>query len=182
MASHSNFKGVFENIRERIEEKAQQSLTDMLPTLAFLTHEYAKEEMKKNKMSSMTGNFINSFGIALYKDGRFVAIGTSHDEEGKSPIRLTLASGDSFEQWEIRYEGRKQYHKFIATEGTHRIFANDEVVNWLRRYAPTKKKGFSFRAVSVVDYSQTVGGDRVLLRLAEDIENSGGIISQFHLG
>ena len=182
MAKHSNIKGFFDGVSERLAERAEDNLVQMLPTLAFLMHSYAKEELKKHKKSSMTGNFINSFGIALYKDGKFVAVSTTHDEEGKSPIQVTLASGDTFRQGRKRYEGRKQFHTFEAEEGTHNIFANVEVLNWLKRYPPTKKKGFSFRAVSVVDYADVVGGDNVLLRLADDIEGAGAIVNEFHLG
>lgn len=181
-SSKAYIKGFFDNVRERIEERAEENFIQMLPMLAFLMHSYAEEALKKARKSSMTGNFINSFGIALYKDGRFVAVGTTHDEEGKNPIQVTLASGDTFRKGRKRYEGRKQYRKFTPTEGTHRFFANQEVINWLSRYPPTRSKGFSFRAVSVVDYSESVGGDKVLLRLADDIERSGGLISEFHLG
>jgi len=180
--SKGNIKGFFENIHREVEDRAEKNLKDMLPTMAFLMHSYAQDALRQARKSSMTGNFINSFGIALYRDGKFIAVGTTHDEEGKDPIRVTLASGDTFEQWEDRYEGRKQFHRFTATEGTQRIFANEAVVSWLRRYPPSKKKGFSFRAVSVVDYAESIGGDTVLLRLADDIEKSGGIISEIHLG
>lgn len=181
-SSKSYIKGFFDNIRERIEDKAQENLEEMLPMLAFIMHGYAEEEMKKHKARSMTGNFINSFGIALYKDGVFVAVGTTHDEEGKAPIQVTLASGDTFRKGRKRYEGRKQFHTFKAPEGTHKFFANEEVLSWLSKYPPTRKKGFSFRAVSVVDYSDSVGGTQVLLRLADDIESAGGFVSEFNLG
>lgn len=182
MAKHSNIKGFFYARKNWIMDKFQSRLTDNLPILAEMMHEYAEEELKKNKKSSMTGNFINSFGVALYRDGKFVAVGTTHDIEGDSPTQVTLASGDTFAKWRMRYEGRKQFHTFVATEGTHRFYANEEVLRWLSRYPPSKKEGFSFRAVSVVDYAKTVGGETVLLRLADDIENRGGVVSEFHLG
>lgn len=182
MAKHSNIKGFFDNVEKRLAERAEDNLRQMLPNIAFIIHGYAKEALKQAKKSSMTGNFINSFGVALYKDGKFVAVGTTHDEEGKSPVRVTLASGETFERWSTRYEGRKQFHAFTAPEGTSHIFANEEVVNWLRRYPPTKKKGFSFRVVSVVDYAKSLGGENVLLRIADDIESAGGIINEFRLG
>lgn len=182
MPSKTSIKGFFKNLHSEIEDRAEENLKDMLPTLSFLMHEYAEEEMKKLNKSSMTGNFINSFGIALYKDGKFLAVGTTHDEEGRDPIQVTLATGDTFRKRRRRYSGSKQMHKFVATEGTKHIFANVEVLNWLRRYPPTRKEGFAFRAVSIVDYNESVGGDKVLLRLADDIEQSGGIITQFNLG
>lgn len=181
MAEHSNIKGFFHSRKNWIMDKFQGRLTENLPILADMMHDYAEEEMRKHKKSSMTGNFINSFGVALYRDGKFVAVSTTHDIEGDSPTQVTLASGDTFTKWRMRYEGRTQFHTFVATEGTHRFFANEEVLRWLSRYAPSKKEGFAFRAVSVVDYSQSVGGDNVLLRIADDIENRGGIVTEFHL-
>lgn len=182
MASHSSIKGFFYAKKKQMEKRLQDRLVDNLPVIAEMLHEYAEEEMKKRKMSSMTGNFINSFGVALYKDGEFVAVGTTHDIEGESPTQVTLASGDTFRKWQMRYEGRMQFHSFTATEGEHRFYANEEVLRWLQRYPPSRKKGFSFRVVSVVDYSESVGGDTVLLKIADDLENRGAIVSEFHLG
>lgn len=182
MASHSNIKGFFFAKKRQIMEKFEKRLTENLPVIADMMHDYAEEELKKRKKSSMTGNFINSFGVALYKDGKFVAVGTTHDIEGDTPTQVTLANGDTFTKWRMRYEGRMQFHTFVATEGTHRFYANEEVLKWLSRYPPSKKEGFAFRAVSVVDYSREIGGDVVLLRVADDIENRGGVISEFHLG
>jgi hypothetical protein len=180
--SHSSIKGFFYTKKKQITKRAEQRFIGMLPTIAQLLHDYALEEMSKLKKSSMTGNFINSFGVALYKDGQFVAVGTTHDIEGDTPTQVTLASGDMYMKWQMRYEGRTQFHTFVADEGTSRFFANEEVLRWLSRYPPSKKEGFSFRVVSVVDYSASVGGDRVLLRIADDIENAGGVIKEFHLG
>lgn len=180
--ARQDIKGFFNNLYERIEERAQENLIKSIPFLVDIMHDYAEQEMKKLKKSSMTGNFINSFGIALYKDGNFVAVGTTNDIEGESPTQVTLAQGDTFKKWRPRYDGRTQFNTFTAPTGTHRFFANAEVINWLKRYPPTKKKGFSFRVVSVVDYADRVGGTQVLLRLADDIENYGGIISQLNLG
>ncbi|MBR1449559.1 MAG: hypothetical protein IJ588_12545 [Prevotella sp.] len=182
MAGRSYIKGFFEGIKKRTMKKAEKRLTENLPVIADMMHDYAEEEMRKLKKSSMTGNFINSFGVALYRDGKFVAIGTTHDIEGDSPTQVTLANGDTFTKWRMRYEGRMQFHTFTATEGTHRFYANEEVIRWLRRYPPTRKAGFSFRAVTVVDYSESAGGDRVLLRIADDISNRGGVVTEFHLG
>lgn len=175
-------KGFFYGIKKRVEKRAQERFTGYLPTIAQMLHDYALEEMKMNKKSSMTGNFINSFGVALYKDGQFIAIGTTHDIEGDTPTQVTLASGDMFMKWQMRYEGRMQFHTFKASEGTHRFYANEEVIRWLQRYPPSKKEGFSFRIVSVVDYAELVGGTQVILRIADEMENKGGVITQFNLG
>ena len=182
METRSNIKGFFYAKKRQIKDKFQQRLTENLPVIAEMMHDYALEELKRRKKSSMTGNFINSFGVALYRDGKFVAVSTTHEIEGDTPTQVTLANGDTFTKWRRRYGGRMQFHTFVAHEGTHRFFANEEVLRWLSRYPPTKKEGFSFRAVSVVDYSESAGGDRVLLRVADDIENRGGVVTEFHLG
>lgn len=181
MSVHS-FKGFFYGLKKRAMNKAEARLTGNLTIIADLMHDYAEEEMRKQKKSSMTGNFINSFGVALYKDGKFVAVATTHDIEGESPTQVTLASGDTFAKYRQRYSGRMQFHTFTATEGVHRFFANEEVLRWLKRYPPSRKEGFSFRCVSVVDYSESVGGDNVLLRVADDMESKGGVVTEFHLG
>lgn len=177
-----NVKGFFDNVRERIADRAEENFIQALPMLADIIHDYAEEEMKKRKKSSMTGNFINSFGVALYRDGKFVAVSSTNDIEGQEPTQITLAAGDTFGRWRPRYDGRTQFRPFTAPIGTHRIFANEEVIRWLKRYPPTKGKGFSFRVVSVVDYSEVVGGVQVILRIADDIENYGGVITQLNLG
>lgn len=177
----TSIKGVFENVERRAKDKVQENLENMLPMMSFLMYEYAKEEMKKLKKSSMTGNYINSFGIALYRDGKFVAVSTTNEEEGQEPIQMTLAAGDVFEAKSRRYDGKMQFHDFTASEGKRHFFANREVLSWLARFPPTKKKGFAFRVVSVVDYADAIGGSQVLLRLADDIENSGGIVSEMRL-
>lgn len=177
-----NIKGFFDNVRERIADKAEENFIEALPLLVDMIHDYAEEEMKKRKKTSMTGNFINSFGVALYRDGKFVAVSTTNEIEGREPIQVTLANGDTFGQWKRRYDRRTQFHPFTAPIGTHRIFADKEVVKWLKQYPPTKKKGFSFRVASVTDYSEVVGGAEVLLRIADDIENYGGVITEFNLG
>lgn len=182
MATHSSIKGFFYAKKKELEDKLQSRLLDNLPVIADMLHDYAEEEMKKAKKSSMTGNFINSFGVALYRDGKFIAVGTTHDIEGESPTQVTLATGDTYGKWRMRYDGRMQFHSFRAPQGAHRFYANIEVVNWLRRYPPSRKKGFSFRVVSVVDYSESVGGDRVLLRVADGIESRGGIVTELNLG
>jgi len=182
MAGNNNIKGFFYWADKRIKNNAEKRLIDFLPVIADKLHDYAIEEMKNQKKSSMTGNYINSFGVALYRDGKFIAVGTTHQIEGDTPTQVTLASGDTFLKWQTRYEGRMQFHTFTATEGSHRFFANEEVLKWLRRYPPSKKQGFAFRCVSVVDYSSSVGGQKVLLRIADDIENKGGVVTEFHLG
>lgn len=181
-SSRTNIKGFFYKAKNTVMKRFEQRLMENLPKIAELLHDYAEQELKARKMSSMTGNFINSFGVALYKDAQFVAVGTSHDIEGESPTQVTLANGDTFARGRMRYEGRMQFHSFTAPTGTHRFFANQEVIKWLQRYPPSKNEGFSFRVVSIVDYAEEVGGKEVLLRVADDIEGNGGVITQFQLG
>jgi len=182
MAKYSNIKVFFDGIRKRIDDRAEQNFIESLPMLAGILDDYAREELKRRKKASMTGNFVNSFGIALYRDGKFVAVGTTSDVEGTGPIQVTLAKGDAFLANRSRYDGRWQFHDFVAPEGTKRIFADQEVVKYLQRYPPTRKKGFSFRVATVVDYSDSVGGREVLLRFENDMEGYGGEVIRINLG
>lgn len=177
--ARENFKAVFQKVGKRIVDKAEKRMIEGLPSVAATLRDYALEVMKQMKLRSMTGNYINSFGIALYRDGKFVAVATSHDIEGQSPIQMTLAKGDVFESYQFRYEGRWQFHDFQAPEGDHRFYAHTEVLRWLKRNPPSRKKGLSYRVVTVVDYAKAVGGDVVLLQLANDVQMKGGIISEF---
>lgn len=176
------FKQVFENLHKRAYNKAQLEMTKSLPYVVNEIHQYARETMESLKKSDMTGNYINSFGIAIYRDGEFIACATTNDIEGNDPIQVTLANGDRFERGRIRYDGTEQKNTFKAGEDSnHRIYANQEVVRWLRAYPPTKKKtpSLSYRIVTVVDYAKMVGGDKVLMKIADDIEGRGGNIREF---
>lgn len=179
----SNIKQVFDNLRKNAYNKAQIEMANGLPYVAEELHQFARNVMDELKMSDMTGNYINSFGIALYRDGEFVACATTSDIEGKDPIQMTLASGERFERGRERYDGSIQRSTFKAPEGSMRhIFANEEVVRWLRRYRPRVNKNgpsLAYRIVTVVDYAKMVGGDKVLMRIADDIEGRGGDIREF---
>ena len=178
----SNIKHVFENIRKNAYNKAQREMVKSLPSVMSEIHAFAREKMSELKKHDMTGNYINSFGIAIYRNGDFIACVTSNDIEGESPIQLTLAEGDKFLKGRQRYDGSTQEHTFKAPEGMRHILADAEVVKWLRRYAPRVKKGqdsLAYRVVTVVDYAKMVGGNQVLLQIADDIESRGGDIRAF---
>ena len=179
----SNIKQVFDNLRKNAYNKAQREMTKGLPYVMEEVLQFARETMEELNKSDMTGNYINSFGIAIYRDGEFIACATTNDILGDDPIQVTLASGDVFESGRQRYDGSIQEKPFRAPEGsTHRIMANEEVVRWLRHYPPRAKKGQSslaYRVVTVVDYAKMLGGDKVLMRLADDIEGRGGDIREF---
>lgn len=179
----SNIKQVFDNLRKNAYNKAQGEMRRGLPYVMDEVLQFARETMEELQKSDMTGNYINSFGIALYRDGEFIACATTNDILGEDPIQVTLASGDVFESGRQRYDGDIQEHKFRAPEGSmRRIMANEEVVRWLRRYRPRvdkNKSSLAYRVVTVVDYAKMLGGDRVLMRLADDIEGRGGDIREF---
>ena len=178
----SNIKQVYDNLRKNAYNKAQREMLRALPSVMSEIHDFARETMEELKMSDMTGNYINSFGIALYRNGRFVGCATSNDIEGESPIQLTLAEGDKFLKGRQRYDGSTQEHTFKAPEGMRHILADAEVVRWLSRYAPRVKKGqesLAYRVVTVVDYAKMLGGNKVLLQIADDIEGRGGDIRAF---
>ena len=177
-----NFKRVFDNIRKNAYNKAQREMTKGLPFAMAEIHQFAREKMAELKKSDMTGNYINSFGIAIYRNGEFVCCVTSHDIESDSPIQMTLAAGDKFPVGKQRYDGSAQEHPFKATEGMRHILADQEVVRWLRRYRPRvdkNKESLAYRIVTVVDYAKMVGGDEVLLQIADSIESRGGDVKAF---
>ena len=181
-----NIKKVFDNLRKNAYNKAQREMTKGLPYVMEEVRRFAYETMEELKMGSMTGNYINSFGIAIYRNGEFIAYATTNDLEGKDPIQVTLAEGDKFPARAERYEGDERLETFEAPEGSmRRILANEEVVRWLKRYRPRvsrNKESLAYRVVTVVDYAKAVGGDKVLMRLADDIEGRGGDIREFRFG
>lgn len=175
-------KQVFENLHKRAYNKAQLEMTKSLPYVINEIHMFVRDTMEDLGLSDMTGNYINSFGIAIYRDGEFIACATTNDIEGNDPIQVTLANGDTFEKGRVRYDGTGQEKTFKAGEdSTHRIYANQEVVRWLRANPPTEKKtpSLSYRIVTVVDYAKMVGGNVVLMKIADDIEGRGGNIREF---
>ena len=179
----SNIKQVYYNLRKNAYNKAQREMTRSLPGVMQQVRRFAYEKMEELKMSSMTGNYINSFGIAIYRNGEFIACATTNDLEGKDPIQFTLAEGDKFLEKQERYDNTEQQYTFTAPEGSMRhIFAHEEVVRWLRRYRPRVKKGqesLAYRIVTVVDYAKMLGGNQVLLQIADDVEGRGGDIRAF---
>lgn len=179
----SNIKHVFDNIRKNAYNKAQREMTAGLPGVMDEVHGFARQKMAELKLSDMTGNYINSFGIAIYRDGEFIACATTNDIEGSDPIQVTLANGDKFEKGRMRYDDSIQKKTFTGSPiSMHRIMANEEVVSWLRRYRPRGSKNgpsLAYRVVTVVDYAKMVGGDKVLMMLADDIEGRGGNIREF---
>lgn len=181
-ATRANIRQVFDNLRKNAYNKAQREMTKGLPYVMDEVHQFAREKMAELKKSDMTGNYINSFGIAIYRDGEFVACATTSDIEGNDPIQVTLANGDRFPEGRMRYDNSEQGRTFKADGGMRRILANEEVIRWLKRYRPKVSKGkpsLAYRVVTVVDYAKMLGGDKVLLQLADDIESRGGDIREF---
>ncbi|MBQ9655968.1 MAG: hypothetical protein IJV38_08100 [Prevotella sp.] len=179
----SNIKHVFYHLRKNGYNKAQREMVKSLPGVMNKVHQLIRDKMAELKKSDMTGNYINSFGIALYRNGQFVACATTNDIEGEEPYQVTLASGDIFQKGRSRYDGSFQKKTFKAPEGSmRRILANEEVVRWLRRYRPRVSKSqesLAYRIVTVVDYAKMLGGNKVLLQLADDVEGRGGDIREF---
>ena len=183
MPRRSNIKAVFDNLRKNAYNKAQLEMTKGLPYVMSEVHQFAREKMEELDKSDMTGNYINSFGIAIYRNGMFIACATTNDIEGDEPIQMTLASGEKFVKGRQRYDGNVQEKTFKAPEGSiHHILAHHEVISWLKRYRPKvskNKESLAYRIVTVVDYAKMVGGNKVLLQIADDIENRGGDIREF---
>jgi len=171
-------KKVFDNVRKRAEEKAEGKLAGGLMPLL----EMAYSELKGYR--PLTGNLNNSLGVALYKDGKCIEAHGSIEITGRRPVRTTLKEGDLF--WEpVTWNGNHLDGPIPKTDwvGDKNIWADEEVLKWLERYAPTKK-GFSYRIVSIVDYAkylETKDNVNVLSSLADRLRSMGGKVGDFNL-
>lgn len=184
MRSSGDIRVFFQNVQERVKNTAQRRLTEKLPGIMSALHDYVKDEQRKGNFSDMTGNWINSFGVAAYRDGRCFAVANMSGEEG-SPIRTTLIEGDWFKKGQRRFDSSIQQRTFEIDGAKYhgaadQVFYNQEVLQWLSR-TWTRTKGFSFRVVSVTEYHKPEARS-ALLRLSEEISSGGGNIWQFHLG
>lgn len=172
---------VFQNVQKKLENAAQRKLTAQLPGIMAALHDYVKDEQS---FGSMTGNWVNSFGVALYRDGRCVAVANMSGEEG-APIRTTLIDGDWFKSGERRHDASVQ-QKTFEIDGkryqgaSDQVFYNEEVLAWLGS-TWTKTQGFSFRIISVAEYHRDAAR-RAMLRLSDEIESGGNGVWQFNLG
>lgn len=173
----------FKGVQQRYMNAAQRKLQEMLPAVMQVASEYIYNE---HNFGDMTGNWINSFGIALYRDGRFVRVVTLAEvaNEGE-PIQPVLQSGDSFNRGQKRHDDRYQKKTFVIDGVVHKgshgeYFSNEKVVSVLR-HTSTNVKGFSFRVVSVAEYHKEEA-KRALLQISDFMESRGGNIWQFNLG
>lgn len=183
MASSTQISHVFKNVQKKAMNTAQRRLTDQLSGVMSALHDYVIDEQQNGNFGSMTGNWVNSFGVALYRDGMCVAVANMSNEEG-SPIRTTLIEWDEFEKGEVRFDSSVQQRDFVIDgdkyQGTlDQVFYNEEVIEWLT-HTWTRQKGFSFRVISVTEYHKQEARN-ALLRLSDEVESMGGGIWQFHL-
>lgn len=181
---HREIRHFFKGVQARCYDTAQRRLSQQLPAIISLIERDAREYQSQLEFSDMTGNWINSFGVVLYRDGRAVAVADMSSEVG-SPIRTTLIDGDRFAKGKVRFDDSVQEHTFYVDGDTvkgssGRYFSDERVLGWLRR-TWTKRTGFSFRVVSVAEY-QKEAAKRVLLRISDELESRGGNIWQFNLG
>ena len=180
----SQIQNVFNNVAKRCYNTAQRKLTSQIQYIMESIHEHATS-YQHSKFGNMTGNWINSFGVALYRDGKLVAIGDMGGIED-APIRTTLINDEMFLRGQQRFDETYQKKTFEVgydpeKMGTSRnYFSNEEVVRWLS-HSSTRKKGFSFRIVSVTEYKRETA-KRVLLQVSDEVESAGGNIWQFNLG
>ena len=184
MGACGQIRHVFQNVQKKVMNTAQRRLTEQLGSIMAAAHDYVRDEQRSANFGDMTGNWINSFGVALYRDGHCVAVANMSGEED-APIRVTLIDGDWFRKGERRFDGSTQQKTFEIDgkklKGTpDQYFTNEEVLSWLGR-THTRQQGFSFRVVSVTVYHKDVAR-KALLRLSNEIESKGGNIWQFHLG
>lgn len=183
MSRNQNVSVFFKNVQKRLMNAAQRRLQEALPAVMEVASEYIYHE---HNFGDMTGNWINSFAIALYRDGRFVRVITLAEAANEgAPIQPVLISGDSFNKGWQRHDDRYQKKTFyidgIKNQGSHgQYFADEKVVSVLR-HTHTKAKGFSFRILSVAEYHKEEAR-RALLQVSNYIESKGGNIWQFNLG
>lgn len=170
-----NIKHTFNKVRKRAEDLAEVKLRRSLDILL----ETAFQEL--SGFRSLTGNLVNSLGVALYKDGKCLEAHGSIELTGKRPVRTTLKNGDVFSE-PFTYNGNILINPLKKTDwvGTKNIWADVEVLRWLNRYPP-KQKGFSYRIVSIVDYAKYLeakGKVNVLSQLRDELAAMGGNISE----
>ncbi len=184
MATTSQIQAVFKNVQKRCENTAQRRLTEQLPAIMSIAYDYATN-YQHSAFGNMTGNWLNSFGVALYRDGHLVAVANMTSAGADVPIRTTLITGDWFKRGAKRYDNTYQMRTFEIDGNKYQgaadqVFYNEEVISWLR-HTWTRQKGFSMRLVSVTEYKKDTAR-RVLLQLSNVIESSGGNIWQLNLG
>jgi hypothetical protein len=168
------FKHQFDRIGKRAEKKAEVKLRESLDILLQM----AFQEL--SGFRSLTGNLVNSLGVALYKDGKCLEAHGSIEITGKRPVRATLKNGEMFSE-PFTYNGDILLNPIPKTDwvGTKNIWADVEVLKWLNRYPP-RTKGFSYRIVSIVDYAKYLeakGKVNVLSQLRDELAAMGGKIS-----
>lgn len=169
------FKHAFDNVKKRAEDKAEARLRESLDSLLQM----AFQEL--SGFRSLTGNLVNSLGVALYKDGKCLEAHGSIEITGKRPVRATLKNGDVFAE-PFTYNGNILLNPLPKTDwvGNKNIWADVEVLKWLN-LNPPKTKGFSYRIVSIVDYAKYLeakGKVNVLSQLRDELAAMGGNISE----
>ena len=174
MARKMQIKHVFDNVKKRSEAKAEARLRESLDSLLQM----AFQEL--SGFRSLTGNLVNSLGVALYKDGKCLEAHGSIEITGKRPVRTTLKNGDVFAE-PFTYNGNILLNPLSKTDwvGDKNIWADVEVLKWLNRNAP-KTKGFSYRIVSIVDYAKYLeakGKVNVLSQLRDELSARSNDVS-----
>lgn len=185
----SKIEGVFKNVQKKLMNTAQRRLVAQLPIIVEKLHEYA---VNHSAGRSMTGNWIDSFGVVLYRDGSPVAWanmtgeGSAGNKVEEEPIRTTLVNDEKFKKGTKRHDSQYQRRTFEVGNRPDRMgsssnyFADDEVIRWLA-HSRSNVKGFSYRVVSVTEYNRE-SARRALLQMSDEIESYGGKIWQFNLG
>lgn len=169
------FRHQFDKVKKRAEDKAEVKLRNSLDVLLQM----AFQEL--SGFRSLTGNLVNSLGVALYKDGKCLEAHGSIEITGKRPVRATMRNGEMFSE-PFTYNGDILLNPIPKTDwvGNKNIWADVEVIKWLNRNPP-RKKGFSYRIVSIVDYAkylETKGKVNVLSQLRDELAAMGGNISE----
>ena len=184
MARKEEIRKVFQNVSRKCYDSAQAHLTEQLPAIMDMARRYALA-YQHGDFGNMTGNWLNSFGVVLYRDGRPVAVANMSAAEVDGPIRTTLIEGDWFKRGEHRYDDTYQRVTFeIDGEkykgAAEQVFYDEEVLDFLGSTWSKQKSGFSFRVVSIAEYHRDAAS-MVLLQVGDEMEARGGNIWQFNL-
>lgn len=107
------------------------------------------ENMRIGIGHNMTGNTVNSYGAAVYHNGKMVWDSYSTT---KRPLRRKLSGGERFYARNIRWDGDIQEHTFTAEVATNGSTEAERSIAFLRSYQATTK-GFEAVICNGVEYA-----------------------------
>ena len=180
---NAQMKNIITNLENKAVSIAEQELRGGIDALLMAAY----EELKG--FQNLTGNAVNSLGVALYHDGALLEVHSSVDLTGKRPIRTTLKSGDIFNE-PMTYDGNKLnypiggHHPKRDWVGDRNFWADEEAIAWLNSNPP-RKRGFAYKIVSAIDYAKYLEAKEkvnILSQLHDELEAMGADVSDLNSG